>query len=144
MNFLDLNDDVKFIFSKHLQSDSKISTMRMFVCVYVYMFVCMYVWYIRIIHTYVCMYYVRMYVHITSKLVRSHVNTWKRKKKFFTREVTQGYPLVTPFKNYILFTASIYMEIFIILFIFPHHSKRGYLFLHHPYNSLKTWDSYIV
>jgi hypothetical protein len=27
MNFLDLNDDVKFIISKHLQSDCKIRTM---------------------------------------------------------------------------------------------------------------------
>ena len=27
MNFLDLNDDVKFISSKHLQSDSNIRTM---------------------------------------------------------------------------------------------------------------------
>ena len=112
------------------------------VCMYICLFVCTYIH--TYVYTYVRMYVLHTYIHITSKLVRSHVNTWKRKKKFFTREVTQGYPLVTPFKNYVLFTASIYMEIFIILFIFPHHSKRGYLFLHHPYNSLKTWDSYIV
>jgi hypothetical protein len=49
MNFLALNDDVKFIISKHLASDLKI---RACVCMYVYMYVCICMY----VCIYVCMY----------------------------------------------------------------------------------------
>jgi hypothetical protein len=83
MNFLALNDDVKFIISNHLASDLKIRALiskimtfkkyyletsciiRMCVCMYVYtyvfMYVCMYMYVYLYTYTYIGM-YIRMYV----------------------------------------------------------------------------------
>ncbi len=92
MNFLDLNDDVKFIFSKHLQSDSKISTMRMFVCVCIY--VCLYVRMIHTYNTYVRVYVLRTYVRTYYVQISPLPCKYMEKKKKILHE--RGNPRVPP------------------------------------------------